>query len=169
MTVHIRPAETGADLDEARLLFRAFLAWHRERQGETTGNVESYFDDVAWESELAGLPGAYAPPDGALLIAWVDGRAVGCVALRALGDGRCEMKRMFVDLAGRGLGTGRALAEAVIAQARSAGHTQMFLDTSIDQHEAIGLYRSLGFEEVEPYYDVDPALRDWLVYLRLSL
>jgi len=167
--VDIRPAETAADLDEARRLFRAFLAWQRARQDQDLALVAAYFDEAAWEAELDGLPGAYAPPDGTLLLAWVDGAALGCVALRRLGDGACEMKRMYVDDAGRGRGVGRALGEAIVAAARAVGYAEMYLDTSIGQHEAIGLYRSLGFVGVEPYYDVPSVLRDWLVFLRLKL
>lgn len=165
----IRPAETAADLDEARRLFRAFLAWQRARQDQDLSLVAAYFDEAAWEAEVDGLPGAYAAPDGALLLARVNGAALGCVALRRLGDGACEMKRMYVDDVGRGRGVGRALGEAIVVAARALGYEEMYLDTSIGQHEAIGLYRSLGFVDVQPYYDVPAVLRDWLVFLRLEL
>jgi GNAT superfamily N-acetyltransferase len=79
------------------------------------------------------------------------------------------MKRMYVDGAVRGHGAGRALGAAIVAAGRAAGYRAMYLDTSVRQHEAIGLYRSLGFEEVPAYYDVPEELRDWLVYFRLDL
>ena len=166
--VQVRAATT-ADLDDVRRLFRGFVRWHHARQGEDLPLVLRYFDEAAWEAELAGLPGAYAPPGGALLVADLDGSVVGCVALRALDAERCEMKRMYVDDTGRGHGVGRALGEAVVAAGRDAGHREMYLDTSVNQHEAIGLYRSLGFEEVGPYYDLPAELRDWLVYFRKVL
>lgn len=169
MTLEVRQVEGPAELDEARRLFRAFLSWHQARQEEGRHEVGAYFDETAWEAELAWLPGAYDPPEGALLLAWLDDVAVGCVAMRRLGPGSCEMKRMFVEDAGRGRGVGRALGETVVETAHSAGHGQMLLDTSIDQHEAIRLYLGLGFAEAEPYYDVDPALRRWLRFFRLEL
>jgi ribosomal protein S18 acetylase RimI-like enzyme len=168
--VDVRDAESQEDLDEVRRLFRAFVEWHHERQGQNTGLVTSYFDAAAWQSELDGLPGEYAATEGgALLLAWDHGRAVGCVALRHLDDESCEMKRMYVDDAGRGRGVGRALGEAVLRRAKDLEYPVMYLDTSIEQHEAIGLYRSLGFEECEPYHDVAEAMRGWLVFFRLDL
>ncbi|MGH1564029.1 GNAT family N-acetyltransferase [Mumia sp. DW29H23] len=164
----VRAATTPADLDEARRLFRAFVSWHRERHVDDRDLIDAYFDDAAFERELAGLPGAYAEPDGSLLLAWEDDRALGCVASRRLADATCEMKRMFVDPAGRHRGVGTALGEAVVAQARSAGYRAMYLDTSVRQGEAMALYRRLGFVEVEPYYALPPPLRDWLVFFRLA-
>ncbi|WP_366522866.1 GNAT family N-acetyltransferase [uncultured Nocardioides sp.] len=171
--MQVRPAET-ADLDDVRRLFRAFVQWHHGRQGTDLDRVLRYFDETAWAAELTGLPGAYAPPDGALLVAELDGAELdggvaGCVALRRVDDRRCEMKRMYVDDAGRGHGIGRALGEAIVVAGREAGYREMYLDTSPKQHEAIGLYRSLGFTETEPYYDVPAELRDWLVYFKADL
>jgi GNAT superfamily N-acetyltransferase len=160
---------SSAELDQARILFRAFVAWHRDRHAEDHDLIDSYFDDAGFEQELAGLPGAYAPPSGQLLLAWADGTAAGCAALRRIGDQSCEMKRMFVSPAARGRGVGRALGAELIRAARGQAYTSMYLDTSIRQAEALSLYRSLGFAEVEPYYDPPAPLRDWLVFLELDL
>jgi ribosomal protein S18 acetylase RimI-like enzyme len=165
----VRPAETESELDDVRRLFRAFVSWHRERHTDDLALIDAYFDDAVYEREIDGLPGAYAPPDGALLVCWDTGLAVGCVALRRLDEHACEMKRMFVPHMARGRGAGRALAEAVIEQARNAGYREMYLDTSVRQTEAIDLYRDLGFEEVGPYYDVPEAMTGWLVFFRLEL
>ncbi len=166
----VRDAGSPADLDEVRRLFRAFVVWHGQRHGQNQGLLAAYFDDAGWQAELDGLPGEYAAPDGgALLLAWDGGTALGCVALRRIDDGACEMKRMYVDGAGRGRGVGRLLGGAVLERARVLGYSEMFLDTSREQHEAIGLYRGLGFEEVEPYYDVSDQMRGWLTFFRLAL
>src|SRR5690349_4154966 len=102
--VLIREAASSRELDDVRSLMRAFVAWHRERNREDIALVDRYFDEGAFDAELAGLPGKYAQPKGRLLIAYKDGEAAGCVALRDLGDGICEMKRMFVPPAFRGSG-----------------------------------------------------------------
>lgn len=105
-----------------------------------------------FQQELDGLPGAYAAPEGRLLLA-VDGDQViiGCVAIRKLEDDVCEMKRLYVPPRFRGDGLGRRLAEAVIQEARSIGYKKIRLDSLSSMTEAVGLYRSLGFTEISSY------------------
>ena len=165
----IRDAAEPSELDDVRSLMRAFVAWHRERHAADAALIDRYFDERAFAEELAGLPGKYAPPNGRLLIAYQDGQAAGCVALRDLGDGICEMKRMFVPATFRGLGIGRALADRVIADARIAGYERMRLDTSWRQDEAMRLYERLGFKRIPPYYDLPDDLKAWLVFFELPL
>jgi GNAT superfamily N-acetyltransferase len=119
-----------------------------------------------FEEELAGLPGKYAAPQGALLLAMVDGQAAGCVAMRPLADGVCEMKRLFVRPAFLGRGLGQKLAMTVIAEARTAGYTRMCLDTLEKLRPALALYRRLGFIERSAYYE-NPL--PGVVYLELVL
>lgn len=167
--VTVTPASTPATLDAVRVLMRAFVAWQRERNADDIDLVDRYFDARAFEDELASLPGKYAPPAGRLLLADCDGEHAGCVALRPIDAQSCEMKRMFVDRRFQGRGVGKALAQRVIAEAREAGYRTVLLDTSWRQTEAQRLYESLGFERIEPYYEVPDDLRTWLVFYSMNL
>jgi ribosomal protein S18 acetylase RimI-like enzyme len=155
-TLTIRPAQTEADVDAVRRLFRAYAG---------SLDFDLCFQD--FEAELAALPGDYAPPDGALLLAEVDGTTAGCVALRPMDDeGVCEMKRLYVRPAFRRDGVGRALATAIVDKARALGYTTMRLDTVESMTAARRLYTSLGFTECDPYYH--NPLPD-VVYMRCDL
>jgi putative acetyltransferase len=101
--------------------------------------------------ELAALPGDYVPPAGELFLAMAGDEVLGCIALRRLGEDRCEMKRLYVRPAGRGRGVGRALATAAIDRARALGYAQMLLDTLPSQGAAQAMYEALGFVDVAPY------------------
>jgi ribosomal protein S18 acetylase RimI-like enzyme len=109
-----------------------------------------------FDEELANLPGDYAAPRGALLLATVDGQVAGCCALRPLDaadyPNASEMKRLYVRKAFRGFGLGRQLAEAALDAARQGGYTCVLLDTLDEMEAARALYVDLGFEEIPPYY-----------------
>jgi len=104
-----------------------------------------------FERELAELPGAYGAPGGVLLVARRGGDTVGCVGVRALGGGACELKRLYVRPTERGHGTGRALTEAALAEARRLGHRRVLLDTLPGMEAAQRLYVELGFRDIPPY------------------
>jgi ribosomal protein S18 acetylase RimI-like enzyme len=134
-----------AELEPVRAIFREYA------QGL---GVDLCFQD--FETELATLPGEYAEPRGALLLATVDGQLAGCCALRPMDTAdypnAAEMKRLYVRRAYRGLGLGRQLAEATLDAARQAGYSTVLLDTLDDMEAARGLYEDLGFVDIPPYY-----------------
>jgi ribosomal protein S18 acetylase RimI-like enzyme len=153
---HIAAARVPGDLAVVAELFRAYAA-----------SLPVTLDYQDFASELAALPGKYAAPDGDLLLARSeDGVPLGCVGLRPLGPGACEMKRLYLVPAARGLGLGRALAEAVIAAARARGYAELRLDTLPTMTTAQRLYRELGFEETAPYYEPTPP---GTLFMRLRL
>jgi GNAT superfamily N-acetyltransferase len=119
-----------------------------------------------FDRELETLPGEYAPPDGAIVLAFSNGEAVGCAALRRIDAAVCEMKRLYVRPEHRGSGLGRALAEAIIERARAIGYDRIRLDTLESMTEANALYGSLGFAPCAPYR-YNPCERP--VFMELSL
>jgi putative acetyltransferase len=140
--VQIRYVETPEEIEQIRLLFVEYA--------ESLGFSLCF---QGFDEELAGLPGKYAPPTGLLFIAECEGKVAGCIALKKIGEGQCEMKRLYVRPEFRGIHLGRKLAETLVAEARSMGYRAMFLDTiATKMADAVRLYRSLGFVECPPYY-----------------
>lgn len=144
---HIRliTPTTSAEFQATRLIF--------EEYARQLG-VDLCFQN--FDAELADLPGEYAEPQGALLLAMVDGELAGCCAMRPLGTvdypNACEMKRLYVRKTFRRLGLGRQLAEAILDAARVVGYHHMLLDTLTEMESARALYQDLNFEEIAPYY-----------------
>ena len=137
--------DSAAQLNQTRAIFRDYAA---------SLNVDLCFQN--FEAELRDLPGDYAAPQGHLLLALVNGEVAGCGAFRPIGDvdyaNACEMKRLYVRPAFRSLGLGRLLAQALFDEAQRAGYSVMLLDTLDEMEAARGLYGSLGFTEIPPYY-----------------
>ncbi len=153
----IRAAQTAADMDLIRELFREYQDWL---------DVDLCFQD--FEAELAALPGLYAPPEGRLYLVFdeTDGALVGCVGLRPRDHGRCEMKRLYVRPPWRRHGLGRGLTTLCLDEAREAGYEELCLDTLAQLHGARALYRDMGFKDIDAYYD-NPL--DGVSYMAISL
>jgi putative acetyltransferase len=140
--VVLRQASREEDIETARSLFVEY---------QKAVGVSLCFQN--FDAEVANLPGAYAPPEGRLLLALVEGLCAGCVALRKLEDGIGEMKRLYVRPAFRGTGLGKRLTEAVLSEARAIGYRAIRLDTLPTMTRAQALYVSLGFVDIPPYND----------------
>lgn len=139
----VRAARGAADLAAAARLFEEYAA-----------GLDVDLSVQNFAAEIAALPGAYAPPSGALLLA-IDagGEPVGCVGLRAFGtDGACELKRLYVRESMRGSGLGRRLLEEATAVATASGYREMVLDSLSTSETAVAMYRRSGFAETEPYW-----------------
>lgn len=141
-TMKIRPALTPADIRAVRHLFLEY---------EDAIDIDLDFQD--FETELAGLPGAYAPPGGAILMGQYKSAVAGCVALRKLAHGTCEMKRLYVRPEARQYGLGKKLVREIILLAGNLGYARMRLDAMDTFTDAIALYESFGFKQIPPYYD----------------
>ena len=137
------------------------------------GLLEEYWEAFGFtpcfqnfSGEAAGLPGAYAPPDCRLAMAWIGEQPAGCIALRRIDAARAEVKRLYVRAKFRGCGVGRALLEWVIAEAKSAGYAEIVGDTMPAMQEALALYGRMGFERTAPYA-AQPT--EGAIFLRLPL
>jgi len=140
--IELRDASAPPLLAVARALFEEYQA---------AIGVDLCFQ--GFDRELAGLPGAYVPPAGRLLVAIVDGEHAGCGALRPVGPGVAEMKRLWIRPAFRGRGLGRTVAEALVRAADGEGYGAVRLDTLAGMREAQALYASMGFRAIPPYYE----------------
>lgn len=135
----IRRARFPEDLDAVIAIFREYI-----------GSASVSLDFQNYEDELADLPGNYDAPTGGLFLAFHEGAVAGCGAFRAVDDGTCEMKRVYVRPCARGRNLGRRLVERILAESRAAGYRRICLDVLPEFDAARRLYESLGFVPAPP-------------------
>ena len=148
------------ELDYIRELFTEYSHWIE--------SLGASLDFQGFKEELAGLPGKYGAPEGALALAYSDGQAAGCGAFRKIKPGICELKRMYTRPSFRRLGVAREVSKALIERARQAGYDSMWLDTAKEWTGPVALYRSLGFREIEPYYNSPYADLSYFMELEIN-
>ncbi|MBI5928605.1 MAG: GNAT family N-acetyltransferase [Chloroflexi bacterium] len=162
-------AVTPEQIRQVQALFAEYFDFLRR-------DVDNYLPDMneatplaGYAEEMATLPGRYAPPDGRLLLAQVDGEAAGCVALYEFSDGVCELKRLWARPHYRGMKIGRRLVESLIEEARQIGYTSILLSTVDKLTEAQSLYTSLGWQLTEPYFDGPEEMMAHEIFMKLEL
>lgn len=151
----IIPAVSKGDIASIRQLFEQYAA---------SLGIDLSFQH--FQSELASLPGDYAPPRGALFLARVAGLPAGCIGLRPFSDSVGELKRLYIAPAHRGHGLARSLVSTAIAAARQIGYDALVLDTLASMKPAIALYESFGFKRTTAYY---PNPLPDVLYFRVTL
>ena len=151
--VEIRLAQSENDLGQVRGLYRGISEWLAQTYSDILPFLQFLFDGL--ESDRTALHGDCAPPSGCLLLAWVDGQALGTLGFKPCGNGDAEMVHMFVSPAAQRQGLGRMLVERLLDQARQQGYTRMRLETGPRQIAAQKLYISLGFETIPAFHTSD--------------
>jgi ribosomal protein S18 acetylase RimI-like enzyme len=159
--------KTPEDIEDVRSLLRAFVAWLYETFPEEAEEIDFYYGPERLAEALAEVPTCFMAPQGLTLVARSGGAAVGCISAHPFGPGTAEVKRLFVMPSQRGMGVGRALFEAIVARMSEWGYPTVRLDTATYLTDAIALYRSLGFVEIEPYYDLPPVAQRTTVFMEL--
>lgn len=161
----IAQAQTPAEVAAVRELIREYTDWASTLD---EGDLEAP-EFVGIEQELAGLPGKYAPPNGALLFATHNGEPVGCVGLRQFDEFSGEVKRLYVRPSARGLGLGQRLVEAVIAEAYQRGYQRLVLDSHVSMLGSHAIYEAAGFQRMSPPSDFPEAQRPFIVFMEMAL
>jgi len=164
-------ADTNELVEHVIKLSQEYVSWmitaiqeHYPEFDITEFTSEHEYDDVRKK-----FPGEHVLPYGRLFLAFSGGEVGGCVALGKLSDTVCEMRTLYVRPAFRGMGVGKTLAEASLHVAREIGYSHMRLDTLSFMDSALGLYRSLGFHDIEPYRNVSDSLKQYICFLEADL
>ncbi len=166
--LRIIEAHTPEQIQQFQDLVAEYKAWDIEMSGKAGLGAETLLE-FGYQGGADDLVAEFAPPDGRLLLASFDGQVAGCAGLRRLSPEIGEIKRVYVRPGFRGKGLGKALVEAVIAAARLIGYRKLRLETASFMEGAQALYRSLGFDLIEPYREVPRELKVLEVFMELNL
>ena len=156
----VRQARDAADMEAVRELCRDFRRLLATRVPDRPDVLENFYAEAGYEALLEALPEKHARPDGAIFVAVLDGRIIGCAMTHRVGPETCEIKRVFTTEAARGHGAARTIFEAAMDQARADGYAVMVLDTMNRLPEAMALYDKMGFTDWPPFYDLPPQYAD---------
>lgn len=162
-------ATSGADTAKAKELAAEYIRWLSAEVGRSGLDGGLALQSLSYGDGISQLLKEFVPPSGRMLLATNSTRAAGCVALRELEKGVCELRMLYVRPEYRGLGLSRALVQTAIDEACAIGYRTMYLETATFMQEAQGLYRSLGFREIEPYEDIPEELRAITICMALNL
>lgn len=168
MAIDIQKVRNRTQAAHAETLAWEFVAWLRGRYPEMCQEIDNYLERQNFAETIRDVRPHYGPPGGECLLAMMGERPVGLLMMRDLGNRRCEMNRMYVRDSARGQGVGRALISELVQSARDAGHHTMVLSALPRHHEALALYRNVGFRESKgrELADNDPSAINMSLDLR---
>lgn len=169
MTLTLRPATLPDDSDALATLCWGYRALLADRCAADPRILDTYYAHDTYAALIADLPRIHARPRGDIILAQTDKGPVGCAMYYPIDATTCEIKRVFVTDAARGLGAGKALMQENMRRAAADGYGRMVLDTMKDLTEAIGLYHALGFAPCAPFYEPDPRFVDQLRFFDIAL
>lgn len=168
-TLTIRPATSSADLDAVRALCWEYRDHLFQMNPTERIVVETFYPTEKYTALMDQLPRVQARPKGEIVLAELDGGAVGCAMRHEIAPDVAEIKRLYVQDAARGHGAGRALCQAMIDDARAAGYTTMMLDTSVSLLTARRMYERMGFVERDAFYEVPEIAVGTVCFYELPL
>jgi GNAT superfamily N-acetyltransferase len=167
-SLQIVRANSSEQFKQVRELLAEYIAWDSQVTA-SLGIDANILLEFQYQQGAIELPGEYAPPDGCLLLAVYGMEAAGCGALKKFDEQACEIKRMYVRPAFRGKQIGRRLLETLIQAARESGYAQARIETVTFMKEALALYYSLGFRDIEPYYEIPDEFKPITLFMELAL
>ncbi len=167
--IKIFHANSPKKLEQVRDLFLGFVSWYRSNYPDDRDFIENYLDNRSFSEEVSSLPGRLCTPGRKASIAYYNGKPAGCAALKEKNLGTCELKRLFVSPLFRNRGVGRALADAAIREARMIGYSSILVSSTIQETEAQGLFKTLGFKDTAAGEEVPEDIRKWLVFMKMEL
>ncbi len=167
--LEIRDAELPNDIDSIRQLWIDYLTWGNDKMQMLYGvHPHNPKEAVAQDIEMIGK---FLPPNGRLMLAFIDKKICGVGCLKSINEEIGEIKRMYVDPSFRQIGAGRAILEALLNEAKEAGYKKVKLDSPKFMEAAHSLYRSFGFKEISAYDEVEipEEFRQYLLFMELDL